>query len=140
MAKSKAIEQYMTRDVQTVGSEQPMSIAYRIMQEHGIGHLPVVQRGKLVGIVSDRDLSLRGRADAHPVKVAVADVMSRAPYVVAPQASVDEVVAAMTRDRHRAAVVIDAGRVVGIFTSTDACQVLSRILSVPPSEEQNPSG
>ena len=52
------IKKYMTTDVQTIGDEQPMSVAHSMMRGQHIRHLPVLRQGKLVGVVSDRDLRL----------------------------------------------------------------------------------
>jgi acetoin utilization protein AcuB len=52
------VQKYMTTDIQTIGDEQPMSVAHRMMREQRIRHLPVLHQGRVVGIVTDRDLHL----------------------------------------------------------------------------------
>ena len=54
--KVAPIKQYMSTGVVTIGAEQPMSVAHRVMREHRIRHLPVLGGGKVVGILTHRDL------------------------------------------------------------------------------------
>ncbi len=102
-----------------------------MMDEHRIRHLPVVDGEKLVGIVSDRDLRLvtepsSGRARGS--KLTVGEICERDVYVVELTERLDGVLDEMLRRRIGSAVVVKADRVVGIFTSVDACRVLRRLL------------
>jgi acetoin utilization protein AcuB len=123
------IKKYMTTDIQTIGDEQPMSIAHHMMREQHIRHLPVLHQGKLVGMVTDRDLRLvETLQDVDPDKVAVSEAMTPEPYVVSPDAPLDEVVATMATKKYGSAVVTDHGHVVGIFTTVDACSAFAELL------------
>jgi acetoin utilization protein AcuB len=124
------IKKYMTTDVQTIGDEQPMTVAHRLMREQRIRHLPVLHQGKLVGILSDRDLRLvETLQDVDPAKVTVSEAMTPEPYIVGPEAQLDEVVATMAAKKYGSAVVSDNGRVVGIFTTVDACSAFAELLT-----------
>jgi acetoin utilization protein AcuB len=124
------IEKYMTTDVQTIGDQQPMSVAHRMMREQRIRHLPVLHQGKVVGIVTDRDLRLvETLRDVDPNKVAVSEAMTPDPYIVAPGTSLDEVVSTMAAKKYGSAVVSDHGHVVGIFTTVDACSAFAELLT-----------
>jgi acetoin utilization protein AcuB len=124
------IKKYMTTDVQTIGDQQPMSIAHGMMREQGIRHLPVLHQGKVVGILTDRDLRLvETLRDVDPTKVAVSEAMTPDPYVVAPDAALDEVVSTMAAKKYGSAVVSDHGHVVGIFTTVDACRAFAELLT-----------
>src|SRR5437762_13415215 len=91
------IKKYMTSDVQTIGDEQPMAVAHRLMREQRIRHLPVLHQGKLVGVLSDRDLHLiETLRDVNPDKVAVSEAMTPDPYIVSPEAELHEVVYTMS--------------------------------------------
>ncbi len=57
-ANSAPIRHYMTTGVLTIAAGQSMSVAYQVMHEHRIRHLPVIHAGKLVGVVTDRDLHI----------------------------------------------------------------------------------
>jgi acetoin utilization protein AcuB len=124
------IKKYMTTDVQTIGDEQPMSVAHRMMRENHIRHLPVLRQGKLVGVVSDRDLRLiETLQEVDPTKVAVSEAMTADVFTVSPDAGLDEVVGSMAASKHGSAIVVDHGHVVGIFTTVDACSAFADLLS-----------
>jgi acetoin utilization protein AcuB len=124
------IKKYMTTDVQTIGDEQPMSVAHRLMREQGIRHLPVLHQGKLVGVVTDRDLRLvETLKDVDPSQVPVSEAMTPDVYTVDPDAGLDEVVSSMASAKYGSAVVVDHGHVVGIFTTVDACNAFAGLLS-----------
>lgn len=124
------IKKYMTTDVQTIGDDQPMSVAHRLMREQHIRHLPVLHQGKLVGVVTDRDLRLiETLRDVDPTQVAVSEAMTPEPYVVSPEAQLDEVVAMMAAKKYGSAVISDNGKVVGIFTTVDACSAFAELLT-----------
>jgi len=124
------IKKYMTTGVQTIGDDQPMAVAHRMMREQHIRHLPVLHQGKLVGIVTDRDLHLvETLQDVDPKNIAVSEAMTPEPYVVSPDASLDEVVSTMATKKYGSAVVSDHGHVVGIFTTVDACSAFAELLS-----------
>jgi acetoin utilization protein AcuB len=124
------IKKYMVKDVQTIGDEQPMSVAHQMMREQRVRHLPVLHQGKLVGVVSDRDLHLvETLRDVDPRKIAVSEAMTMDTYVVTPDAGLDEVVSAMAARKYGSAVVTEHGRVVGIFTTVDACSAFADLLA-----------
>ena len=123
------IKKYMSTDVQTIGDEQPMATAHRLMRDKHIRHLPVLHQSKLVGIVTDRDLHLvETLRDVDPAKVAVSEAMTQDTYVVTPEASIDEVVSTMADKKLGSAVIVDHGHVVGIFTTVDACRAFADLL------------
>ncbi|MFZ5896935.1 MAG: CBS domain-containing protein [Myxococcota bacterium] len=123
------IQKYMTTSPHTIGEDQPMSVAHRMMREHRIRHLPVLREGKVVGLVSDRDLHLiETLRDVNPRQVQVAEAMSQEPFVVAPDTLLDEVVRTMAEKKYGSAVVVQHGKVVGIFTTVDACRAFAELL------------
>jgi len=96
------------------------------MREHGLRPLPVMEDGKLVGIVSDRDL-----AEAHsprPGGPIVGEAMTGKPYAVAPSALLNVVARAMAKRKYGSAVAIDRKGVAGVFTTTDAMEALADAL------------
>lgn len=129
---SKAIphvSKYMTTSPHTVGIDQPLTTAHRLMRDNRIRHLPVLQGGKLVGMLTERDLALiETLKDVDPSKVTVEDAMTATPYTVAPDSPLDEVVATMAEHRYGSAVVVDNGHVVGVFTTVDALAAFSDLL------------
>ena len=113
----------------TIGSGQTIGEAWTMIEEHGVRHLPVTNiEGKLLGIVSERDLRIVYAIAADAAnRMVVDEIMVTEPYVVAPDASVSRVARAMASNKHGSAIVVDAGRIVGVFTSTDALHALADV-------------
>jgi acetoin utilization protein AcuB len=125
-----SVQKYMTTSPHTIGDDQPMSVAHRMMREHNIRHLPVLHGAKIVGMVSDRDLNMvETLKDVDPRKVLVSEAMSEDPYLVSPDAALDEVVSTMAQSKYGSAVVTQHDKVVGIFTTVDACRAFSDLLN-----------
>lgn len=124
------ISRYMTRQPWTVAKDAGVSEAQRIMREHGVRHLPVVDSDRLVGVVSARDLHLLETLRAvEPDELTVGDAMVGDVYTVCPDASVDEVVEHMADRKLGSTVIVDReGRVNGIFTTVDALQFFADLL------------
>ncbi|HEY0466652.1 MAG TPA: CBS domain-containing protein [Polyangiaceae bacterium] len=124
-----SVQKYMTTSPHTIGEDQPMAVAHRMMREHKIRNLPVLRGAKIVGLVSDRDLNMvETLTDVDPRKVLVSEAMAQDPYLVSPDAALDEVVLTMAQNKYGSAVVTQHERVVGIFTTVDACRAFSDLL------------
>jgi acetoin utilization protein AcuB len=124
-----SVQKYMTTSPHTIGEDQPMALAHRMMREHHVRHLPVLREAKIVGLVSDRDLNMvESLQDVDPRKVLVSEAMSQDPYVVSPDAPLDEVVSMMAEKKYGSAVVSQHDKVVGIFTTVDACRAFADLL------------
>jgi CBS domain-containing protein len=120
----------MTSMVLSVEIDEPVRAAEDIMIDHEIRHLPVTDSGLLVGVVSDRDiafLSGSGEADLKQLLL-VRDVCSLDVYAVERSEPLDRVLSEMS-DRHiGSAMVTDGGKVIGVFTATDACRHFAEFL------------
>jgi acetoin utilization protein AcuB len=80
-------------------------------------------------VLSDGDLNLiETLRDVDPKKIIVEEAMTDNVYTVSPDAPVDEVVKEMARHKYGSAIVIDNHKVVGVFTSVDACQAFAEML------------
>lgn len=120
----------MTRTPQLIGLEQPLSAAHVLMRTNGIRHLPVLHGGKLVGIVSLRDLHLvETFRDVNPDQVRVEEAMTQDVYAVEPKTPLKDVVSEMAERKLGSAVVIEGTKVVGVFTTTDALDTLAGVLA-----------
>jgi acetoin utilization protein AcuB len=120
----------MTRQPWTIRKDAKMSQAHEVMRAHRVRHLPVLDAGKLVGVVSERDLHLMETLPGgDPDEITVEDAMIEDVYVVAADDPVDTVVENMADHKYGSAVVVNQqGHVEGIFTTVDALQVLADIL------------
>lgn len=123
------IQKHMTTSPHAIGVDQPLTTAHAMMKKHEIRHLPVLNGGVLVGIITDRDLSLiETLRDVNPETVTVEDAMSTSVYSVKPETGLDEVVNTMAEHKYGCAVVMQNNHVVGIFTTVDACRTLAELL------------
>ena len=129
---SKAIppvRNYMTMAPHSIGRDQTLARAHDVMRSHKIRHLPVLEGGRLVGIVTERDLHLiETLRDVNPTDVAVEEAMSEHVYAVEPDAPLDVVATTLSEHKYGSAVVMQHGKVIGIFTTNDACRALAELL------------
>ncbi|MBK8264456.1 MAG: CBS domain-containing protein [Nannocystis sp.] len=110
----------------SIGRAQTMVEAARRMREHRIRHLPVLEGGIVVGIVSDRDLAMvESLPGVDPAAVTVAEAMTAEPYAISPETPLVEVVEALAEHKIGTAVVMENGRLVGIFTVIDALRAFA---------------
>ena len=124
--QSQPIQDVMTQQPITIGRGESLATAHEMMRRHGCRHLPVLEHGELVGVVSQRDLYLLETiAGIDLTRDKVDDAMSADAYAVPPDAPVHEVAGQMATQKYGCAVVIERGRVIGIFTTTDALRVLA---------------
>lgn len=124
------IQKYMTTTPHSIGVEQTVAQAQKLMKEHDIRHLPVLHGGKLVGVLSDRDIALiETLKDVDPEKVSVEDAMTQQVYTVEPSVQIDEVVNEMAEKKYGSAIVVQNHKVVGIFTTVDVCRAFGELLA-----------
>ena len=136
------IREWMTKDVITVTPETSMFKASKLMKDHNIRRLPVVDGNKcLIGIVSDRDIKASSPSKAttlevHEMQYLLAelkakDIMTPRPLTVKPDATVEEA-ALLMLDRKIGGlpVVNDEGTLVGIITDQDLFKLLVEITGV----------
>lgn len=129
------IDSFMTATVHTTGAKRLLADAHRLMNEHAIRHLPVMEGGKLAGMVTQRDLHLiETLKGVNPEEVTVDEAMSADVYTVELGTPLVTVVNEMLQHKLGSAVVVDsAGKVRGIFTTIDALRALGQLLeSAPP--------
>lgn len=120
----KKIADIMQQFPHSIGQEIELKKAEEQMKKFQIRHLPVLAGGKIVGILSDRDLKLAAKFGG---ELTVQDVMTSDPYVVGPDTPVAEVFGKMAEHKYGAALVAEKAKVVGIFTAVDAFKILSEI-------------
>ncbi len=125
----------MTSQPVSISSDVSIADAQEVMRSWGMRHLPVVDGEELVGVISDRDI-LRSFALHKAPSTQVAEVMTRSPYQVKQDVGVAIVAKTMAINKFGCAIVTDfSGRVVGIFTTTDALQLLAKILHEPQERD-----
>lgn len=132
--ESPTVDRFMTCDPISIERGESISSARRLMQTHHIRHLPVLHHGKLVGVVSQRDLSrFDCIVDLDQRLVPIGEAMTTPAYCVRPDAPLRDVAGGMAARHYGSVIVVDADqRVVGLLTSGDGLRALSSLLE-PPS-------
>jgi acetoin utilization protein AcuB len=124
------IRAFMTETVHVIDMESSLPTARKMMREFRVRHLPVVDGKRIVGLLSERDLSkLEGFPMVNLDLVSVPDAMTPQPYVVEPDTPVVEVLRKMRDERMGSALVAEGDKLVGIFTLTDAASILINLLT-----------
>jgi acetoin utilization protein AcuB len=124
------VRQYMTSMPCTIAPTRSLAVARKAMLDHGIRHLPVLEGGRIVGVLSERDLFLvESVPEVNPTVARVEEAMVPGPYVVSPDATVAEVVDTMIDLKIGSAVVAEGDKVAGVFTTIDALRALSDMLA-----------
>jgi acetoin utilization protein AcuB len=126
----RTIADVMVHNPVAVRPEQPIAAAHSIMRSLGVHHLPVVEHGRVIGVVSQSDLRLLESLD--PIDVAcvpIEEAMGAYPYLVGPDEPLAEVLGRMLDRRIGSALVVHGGRLVGIFTTFDALVALRRLIA-----------
>ncbi|MEM6996260.1 MAG: CBS domain-containing protein [Myxococcota bacterium] len=130
MTATLKIRERMSALTHTVGRDQTMSEAAHRMHEFSIRHLAVLHGGTMIGIVSDRDIALvESLPGVDASVVQVHEAMTPDPYSVTVDAPLAGVVQTMADHKYGAALVVDKGDLVGIFTTTDALRLAHDLLA-----------
>jgi CBS domain-containing protein len=117
---AKNIRDAMTEDPRSIGARESVVEAARLMRDEHIGSLPVTEGGRLVGMITDRDLTTRVVAEAAvPETTSVGDVYSRDLISVEPDNDLEEALQLMARHQVRRLPVVENGRLVGMVAQAD---------------------
>ena len=123
------IQRYMTTSPLTVNGEQTLYFAKQLMRENKIRHLPVLEGGKIIGIISERDIDyIQHFKDVDMEVEKVEDAMTEGPVIVEASAHLDEVCEVMAADKIGSVLVQDNKKLVGIFTWIDALNAMSNLM------------
>jgi len=128
------VQDIMTRPAITVGLDMPVVEAKQLMSTHRIRHLPVTDSGRLMGMITDRDIRLNLPSPATSLsvwevnfllaKLTVQSAMTKAVITVEPERDIAEAGRIMLDHKIGALPVVDGGIVVGIVTETDMVRAL----------------
>jgi acetoin utilization protein AcuB len=127
----------MTPSRHSIGAHQSLELAALRMAELRVGHLPVLDAGQPVGMLSDRDIALiRSVLPGQVARITVEEAMSGVPYCVTPDTSVAEAARHMALRKLGSALVVEQGHAVGVFTTADALALLAELLEAKASEPE----
>ena len=135
------VTNWMSKNIITVDENDSMQDAMKLLKEHDIRMLPVVKKGKLVGIVTDRDLKRASASDATTLeihelfylltRIKVKNLMTKEVITVPPDFTVEETALVLQKNKISGAPVVDSkGELVGTITQTDLFSVLISLTGV----------
>jgi len=135
------VENWMNPNVITVDADDSMLDATKILKEHNIRHLPVLEKGKLVGVITDRDLKRASPSDATSLEahellylianIKVREIMTRNPITVPYNFTIEEAAEILLQAKISGMPVVDKdGDVIGTITQTDLFKVLISLTGV----------
>jgi len=131
----------MTTDVKTVSRDTPIRDVAVNMREGDVGSMPVAENGKLVGIVTDRDIVVRAVAEGHEASTHVGEVMTVEIFSVRPDDFAFEAVRLMgDKQVRRVPVVHDDGSLAGIIAMADVALEMEDEREIAETLEEISSG
>jgi CBS domain-containing protein len=134
-ATQPTVAQYMTSEPATADRGLLLADAQQRMAIDNIRHLVVLDEGRMVGLLSTRDVAVAlGLPGADPKKLTVADAMSSDPYACGATTPIAEVALTMEQHRYGCAIIVDRDEVLGVFTTTDALRALRALATGLPAE------
>jgi CBS domain-containing protein len=113
------VKQIMTTDVSTVTPNDTVTKAASIMKQLNVGSVPVIDGSRVVGIVTDRDITLRGIAKGGDPNQKISEVMTSDVKYATPDMDVHAVADLMAENQVRRLPVIDNDKLVGIVAIGD---------------------
>tara|TARA_B100001248_G_scaffold262708_1_gene261275 strand:+ start:4919 stop:5326 length:408 start_codon:yes stop_codon:yes gene_type:complete len=128
MLENISVEEFTSPSPLSVEPRAGVQEARKIMQDNGVRHIVVLDKGDIVGILSSRDLKFMDIIDEKWSNLLVEDVMVREPFIVDPSTKLEDVAFEMSSKKIGSAVVYsEASNFLGIFTTTDALNALIEI-------------
>ncbi len=119
----------MTVQPISIEAGENLAAAVEVMAKHQIRHLPVMQDSEVVGILSDRDIKLAQSIEGINIdQLPVLDICVEEPYIVGPDEPLSHIASTMASKHYGSAIIVQNDKLVGIFTTVDACRALSEIL------------
>jgi CBS domain-containing protein len=138
------ISEIMSKNPRSVSPDTPVSEAAQLMKEEDVGLVPVVERvggaetrGRLVGVVTDRDIAIRAVAEGRAVDSPVSEVMSGGVKTCSPDDSVEDAMAMMGREQVRRIPIVDErGSLVGVVSQADVVRMAGKDRQAEKTVEQ----
>ena len=138
------VEKSMRPNPISVGPQDSFHHAMSLIRQHGIRHLPVVEAGRLVGIVTDRDLRQASPSPATSLeihelhylleKVRVCDIMASRVHTVAPETPIEEAARLMLQHKIGCLPVLRGTELVGIITETDILAAFVDVMGIQTAQ------
>lgn len=119
----------MSHDIVSLNSDDSIERAAQLMKQYNIGSIPVCSNNQVVGIVTDRDITLRNVASGQSTQQKVGDIMSSNPAVGSPDMNVQDAARIMSERQIRRLPIVENNSIVGMVSLGD--------ISLEPSQQRN---
>lgn len=120
MGISMKVKDIMSKEIASVNSEDSIERAAQLMKQYNVGSIPVCSQDKVIGIVTDRDITLRSVADGQDIQnQKVKDVMTAEPALGNPEMNVHDAARIMSEKQIRRLPIVDNNSLVGIVALGD---------------------
>ncbi|MEO6574895.1 MAG: CBS domain-containing protein [Polyangiaceae bacterium] len=126
MAEAIKVQDIMTADPMVTTPNATVEEAYTTMKRLGFRHMPVVDKGRLVGVISTTDVGRLGSTIPELMARPVAHAMTPDPLTIAPDATIEVAAAQMGLKKINCLPVVSEGRLIGIVTTYDLLDALVR--------------
>jgi CBS domain-containing protein len=125
-----SVGDFMSKDLVTVGESDDLALAESLLRLSGIRHLPVVKDGRLVGLVTQRDMLRSGQSGRSGARtLAVSEIMTRDLTTVRPATALSQAARLMLERKYGCLPVCDEeGRLVGIVTEADFVRFAAEVV------------
>lgn len=124
------LKDIMSKDIKSLSSTDTIETAAQLMKQHDVGAIPVCNQNKIIGIVTDRDITLRSVASGQSASSQrVSDIMTSNPVVGSPDMDVHDATRIMSKKQIRRLPVVENNNLVGIVSLGD--------ISVEPTLQDN---
>jgi len=131
MKKTPLLTAVMTPFPHSVDLDASFDEASNLMGHHNVRHLPVTHDNRVVGVITDSDMTSATNLHSSPASagsLSVRDLYMSDPYIVSVDEPLDKVLLTMAERHIGSAIVTKAGKLVGMFTSVDACRSFGEYL------------
>ena len=116
---ARTVREIMTPNPKTASPDTPISEVAQMMKDEDVGSIPVVEDGRLVGIVTDRDLTIQALAERRPHDAPVRDFMTARPETATPDTTIHSAAQIMQDHQIRRLPICEGDRLVGIVSLGD---------------------
>lgn len=121
------VNEVMSERCKTLALHNNVYQAALLMKEQDIGFVPVVEQGQVVGVITDRDIVIRGIAEKHPNSADVATIMTEQIIAVRSDMTSEEAAQLMATHQVRRLPVIDSGQLVGVVSLGDLATLTPQV-------------
>jgi CBS domain-containing protein len=123
---SPLVRDVMSKHEITISKSDTIQKAASLMKQHDIGFLPVIMEGKLIGVITDRDLVIRGIADNIDVQQSIDSIFSKQIICCTPDTSVEQASKLMAEKQVHRLLITENEQLVGVLTLADLAREVEK--------------